>query len=39
VVIALEQCSGVWCLAEKNGFKGWIEKKSIWGVYESEELD
>ncbi len=39
VVIALESCSGAWCSAETNGFKGWIEKKLLWGVYDDEELD
>lgn len=39
VVAALDQCSGAWCMAEIGGFEGWIEKKSLWGVYEDEELD
>ncbi len=39
VVLSLEECSGSWCFAEAGGFKGWLEKKSLWGVYETEELD
>lgn len=39
VIVALKECSGAWCSAEVSGFKGWIEKKSLWGVYEAEELD
>lgn len=39
VTVALSQCSGGWCVAESEGYKGWIEKKSLWGVYADEELD
>lgn len=39
VIVGLKECSGAWCSIEVSGFKGWIEKKSLWGVYEAEELD
>jgi SH3-like domain-containing protein len=39
VVITLEHCSGAWCSGSADGFDGWIERKSLWGVYEDEELD
>ncbi len=39
VIFKLKQCQTSWCLGEAGGFEGWIEKKSLWGVYASEELD
>lgn len=39
VLVALAQCHGAWCSAEAEGFKGWIERKSLWGIYATEELD
>ena len=39
VILALGQCSGAWCYGEVQGFKGWIERKSLWGIYADEELD
>lgn len=39
VLVALSQCHGGWCSGEAEGFKGWIERKSLWGIYETEELD
>lgn len=37
--VTIESCESGWCQVEAGGFSGWIEIKSIWGVYESEELD
>lgn len=39
VLFDIDQCSGAWCAGEADGFKGWIERKSLWGVYADEELD
>lgn len=39
VVMALEECSKLWCKVEIQGFNGWVEKKFLWGVYEQEEFD
>lgn len=39
VIVALEGCENMWCKAEAGSFKGWIERKSLWGVYQQEELD
>lgn len=38
VIVALNQCVGLWCQSEAGGFKGWIERKSLWGVYEDEQI-
>jgi SH3-like domain-containing protein len=44
VLLSLERCDGVWCKAElkdSNGqtYKGWVEIKYLWGVYEAEDFD
>ncbi|MEM6812535.1 MAG: SH3 domain-containing protein [Pseudomonadota bacterium] len=39
VLVTLEECEKDWCRARVDNFKGWIEKKSLWGVYGQEELD
>ncbi len=39
VLVHIEKCQGAWCYITTEGFKGWIERKSIWGIYEHEELN
>lgn len=39
VVAQLETCVEEWCRVETHGYNGWIERKYLWGIYESEELD
>lgn len=36
VVANIQSCSRTWCLIEASGYKGWIEKEKIWGVYDDE---
>ena len=36
VVGRLKQCNGGWCEVAVNGLQGWIERKSIWGIYPNE---
>ena len=36
VVANIQSCSRTWCLIEASGYKGWIEKEKIWGVYDNE---
>jgi SH3-like domain-containing protein len=38
VMIELEECEGVWCAISSSGFSGWLQRKYIWGVYESENF-
>jgi len=38
VVTAVNQCAATFCQVEISGFKGWIERKSLWGVYEAEQI-
>jgi len=37
--VSIETCEAGWCQVDAGGFSGWIEIKSIWGVYADEELD
>ena len=38
-VLRVHKCQTFWCDVEIKGFSGWIEKKSLWGVYQDEEFD
>ena len=35
-IVNLEKCKIDWCLISKGDFKGWMNKKYIWGVKEKE---
>ena len=35
-IVNLEKCKISWCLVSAKNFKGWIDKKYIWGVKEKE---
>ena len=39
VLAQLKSCEGPWCHIDGIGFSGWVKRKSIWGVYESENFD
>ena len=39
VLVHIEQCEASWCFVEASGYKGWLEKNMVWGVYEDEEFD
>jgi len=39
VVLKVESCEPVWCFVNALGYKGWLEKSVIWGVYGAEEFD
>lgn len=38
-IVKLEECEGLWCHVSASGYAGWLERKYIWGVYPSEELN
>ena len=39
-IVQLEKCiKGNWCRVSAAGYKGWIERKYLWGVYENEFFD
>ena len=35
-IVFLEKCKIDWCLVSSGNYKGWIDKKYIWGVEEKE---
>ena len=35
-IVFLEKCKIDWCLVSFRDYKGWIDKKNIWGVKEKE---
>ena len=37
-IIHLEKCKVDWCLVSSGNFKGWMNKKFIWGVKEKEMI-
>jgi SH3-like domain-containing protein len=36
VIADFIKCTGPWCAVKASGKKGWIERKEIWGVGESD---
>lgn len=38
VISKLLRCSRTWCYMEIGGYKGWMEKTAIWGVYADEKF-
>ena len=39
VVAMLEECEAEWCRIEAGRYAGWVEKATIWGVFEDELRD
>ena len=35
-IVNLEKCKVDWCLVSAENFKGWMNKKNIWGVKQNE---
>ena len=38
-IVFLERCKIDWCLVSSPNYKGWIDKKNIWGVKEKEVMN
>jgi SH3-like domain-containing protein len=38
VIVTLIECAGAWCRTEAGGFRGWLPRDAIWGVYAQETL-
>ena len=38
-IVFLEKCKIDWCLVSSRNYKGWIDKKYIWGVTEKEIIN
>lgn len=39
VVAFIDSCKGTWCAVSSQGYKGWAERKFLWGIYDSEDFD
>jgi SH3-like domain-containing protein len=39
VITALEACHGAWCEIKADGYEGFVERKFLWGIYDSEDFD
>jgi len=35
----LSKCRGEWCQVDIKGYKGWITRGDVWGVYPTERFD
>ena len=35
-IATLDKCTDNWCRITDDGYKGWVPKSDIWGVYDSE---
>lgn len=38
VVGELIECQGIWCRMDAGGFRGWLRRNEIWGVYPNEAV-
>ena len=38
-IVILDQCEKDWCRIIDDGYKGWVAKNGIWGVYKKELKD
>ncbi|MBL8806325.1 MAG: SH3 domain-containing protein [Rhodospirillales bacterium] len=38
VIGALLECKDAWCRIETGGFRGWLARDQIWGVYANETV-
>jgi SH3-like domain-containing protein len=39
VIGEVEQCTGQWCELVVNGYAGWVDQATLFGVYPGEKLD
>ncbi|NCT40612.1 MAG: hypothetical protein GW778_03000 [Alphaproteobacteria bacterium] len=39
VIVQIEECDALWCNVEASGYKGWITKENLWGVYPNEIIE
>ncbi|ASG21715.1 SH3 domain-containing protein [Nitrospirillum viridazoti] len=38
VIAKLRKCKGPWCQVDVGGFRGWLQRDEVWGVYSKEEV-
>jgi SH3-like domain-containing protein len=39
VIGRLLECEAIWCRVKIAGFKGWLMRDQVWGVYQDERVD
>ena len=39
VIAQVKACGMEWCNITSGGFSGWVERKSLWGIYPQEEIN
>ena len=39
VIVDIDHCEQTWCYIKIAGYKGWIRRDGIWGIYANEEID
>lgn len=39
VIAELDRCEDQWCYVRVAGYKGWLKRDEIWGVYPSEKFE
>ncbi len=39
VILEIDECLEGWCRLKKDAVDGWVNRKSLWGLLESEELN
>jgi SH3-like domain-containing protein len=39
VVGRIQKCTKQWCKLEAGGYRGWIERKFLWGIYDHEVIE
>ena len=39
VIAGLDKCQKDWCRIQAGGFRGWVQRNLLWGIYENEELN
>ncbi len=39
VVAGVDKCDSGWCRIEASGYRGWVERNFLWGIYDDEELN
>ena len=38
-IVFLEKCKIDWCLVSFGNYRGWVDKKNIWGIKEKEKIN
>lgn len=39
VIAGLLECADEWCRIDAQGYRGWLKRDEVWGVYAGEKLD